>query len=141
MTNVVLKQILSDLTYSAVDEVKTKKKSDGYIDKLTLRMNKYFNKMSKKKPKLPPKDIKILNKEYEKKVIAIRDYTKDTRNGTEWSFQLLSIVILDYMLNVLKDSDIKKEFGAVSSHKVLFEAEDNNRTMTYSHYNIVRDIL
>lgn len=134
MDKLVLEQIYSDMLYTTAKEVKDNKKKSR-IDKLVLELNKFYDKH--KMVNVPYKNkLKSLENEYKQKIKDIQEYSKDK----DYSMVILCVAMLDYMTNVRPIEHLKKKFGHIDTHKMLFECEKHHREPTFNSYKLITTI-
>lgn len=128
----VLNSLLSWLNRMAYDDCD---------DKLIRDIEKYFSKykmkiVSESDLKFLTKRLKFLQKVFEDEITIGERRSDGTYETISFSYVLLSLLALDYLINVENDLSLKVKFGHISLKNIFDDVEKNDKELFYSSLKI-----
>ena len=124
----LLKTILSWFSYMSKESIlkeNPKLQKLELLQRVCLDIDKFFTKY--KVVKVSKKENQNLDKKFEE----IRKEFELLVTDKDWSPEILTMIMLDYVMNELEDKELKKKFSHINTLAIISEAEKGEyRPMT-----------
>jgi len=148
LKNSLLHTLLSWFNNIAHTDIEVSYNEADNIQKLIMDIEKYYTKqrpiqVTKATSDMLSVKLKKIQNIFETQLTILDDKNKPviSDNGDietiTYSPQLLSISVLDYMLNVERDTSIRNKFGYVNTNEMLLYMEDEHKELYYSTLKIL----
>jgi hypothetical protein len=140
MKNSMKNTLLSFFNNMAYVQIESKYKDSSPLEQMIMNIEKYYSKY--KCLKISTSDAAFLTKKLKKIQTTFEEFITIKGDDTiEYSPQLLSLLLLDYMLLEEMDLSLRVKFGHLHIGGMLSEVEIANKTIAYSSYDIIGKML